>query len=136
MIEKIAHLGIAVRDIDKHLELYRDVMGMKVGERVKVPDQGVEVVFLETGDTKIELLQPLTEDANINKFLEKRGEGQHHICLEVDDIEAELRNLEENGIQLIDKKPRKGACDEKVAFLHPKSTGGVLIELEQKKEKS
>ncbi|NIP41273.1 MAG: methylmalonyl-CoA epimerase [candidate division Zixibacteria bacterium] len=134
MIEKIAHIGIAVKDIDKHLKLYRDILGMKIGERVKVPDQGVEVVFLETGDTRIELLQPLNEDANINKFLEKRGEGQHHICLEVDDIEAELKNLEENGIQLIDKKPRKGACGEMVAFLHPKSTGGVLIELEQKKK--
>ncbi|MBD3218120.1 MAG: methylmalonyl-CoA epimerase [candidate division Zixibacteria bacterium] len=133
MIEKIAHIGIAVKDIDQHLKLYRDIMGMKVGERVKVPDQGVEVVFLESGETHIELLQPLTEDANINKFLEKRGEGQHHICLEVDDIEAELQKLADAGIQLIDKKPRKGACGEMVAFLHPKSTGGVLIELEQKK---
>ncbi len=134
MIEKIAHIGIAVKDIDKHLKLYRDIMGMKVGERVKVPDQGVEVVFLESGETQIELLQPLTENANINKFLEKRGEGQHHICLEVDDIEAELQRLSDAGIQLIDKKPRKGACGEMVAFLHPKSTGGVLIELEQQKK--
>jgi methylmalonyl-CoA epimerase len=125
---------MAVKDIDQHLRLYRDIMGMKVGERVKVPDQGVEVVFLESGETHIELLQPLTDDANINKFLEKRGEGQHHICLEVDDIEKELQKLSDAGVQLIDKKPRKGACGEMVAFLHPKSTGGVLIELEQKKK--
>jgi methylmalonyl-CoA epimerase len=134
MIEKITHIGIAVKDINQHLKLYRDIMGMKVGERVKVPDQGVEVVFLESGETHIELLQPLTEDANIHKFLEKRGEGQHHICLEVDDIEAELQKLADAGIRLIDKKPRKGACGEMVAFLHPKSTGGVLIELEQQKK--
>jgi methylmalonyl-CoA epimerase len=132
MIDKIAHIGIAVKNIDEHLRFYRDILGMKVGERMKVPDQGVEVIFLETGDTRIELLQPLDETANINKFLQKRGEGIHHICLEVEDIEAVLHELEERGIELIDQKPRPGAGGCLVAFIHPRSAGGVLIELEEK----
>jgi methylmalonyl-CoA/ethylmalonyl-CoA epimerase len=131
MIENIAHIGIAVKNIDEHLRFYRDILGMKVGERMKVPEQGVEVIFLETGDTRIELLQPLDENSNINKFLQKRGEGIHHICFEVDDIEAALKELKSKGIQPIDDKPRKGADGDLVAFLHPKSTGGVLIELEE-----
>ncbi len=131
MIDKIAHIGIAVNNIDEHLKFYRDILGMKVGERTKVPEQGVEVIFLETGDTKIELLQPLDENANINKFLQKRGEGIHHICLEVDDIEAALHELEERGIELIDQTPRPGAGGCMVAFIHPRSAGGVLIELEE-----
>ena len=132
MIRKVAHIGIAVKDIDGHLPFYRDILGMKVGERTKVAGQGVEIAFLEVGDTKIELLQPLDENANINKFLQKRGEGQHHICLEVSDIERVLHELEERGIELIDKKPRPGAHGSLVAFIHPRSTGGVLIELEEK----
>lgn len=134
MIDKIAHIGIAVKNIDEHLKFYRDILGMKVGGRTKVPEQGVEIIFLETGDTKIELLQPLDENANINKFLQKRGEGMHHICLEVDDIDAILHELEERGIELIDQKPRPGAGGCMVAFIHPRSTGGVLIELEEKNE--
>jgi methylmalonyl-CoA/ethylmalonyl-CoA epimerase len=132
MIKKIAHIGIAVKNIDDHLRFYRDIFGMKVAERTKVPEQGVEVIFLETGNTKIELLQPLDENANINKFLQKRGEGIHHICFEVDDIEIALDELKSKGIQPIDDKPRKGAHGKLVAFIHPKSTGGVLIELEEK----
>jgi methylmalonyl-CoA epimerase len=134
MIEKITHIGIAVNNIDDQLKIYRDIMGMKVGERVKSPYRGVEVVFIETGDTKLELLQPLDENSNLNKFLQKKGQGIHHICLEVDNIEAALKEYESKGIQLIDKTARPGASGELVAFLHPKSTGGVLIELEQKKE--
>ncbi len=132
MLKKVSHIGIAVYNIDESLKLYRDAYGMNVGERIKVPDQGVEVIFLHAGRDEIELLQPLDENANINKFLQKKGEGIHHICYEVEDIELALKQLEENGIQLIDKKPRRGATGDLVAFLHPKTTGGVLVELEQK----
>jgi methylmalonyl-CoA/ethylmalonyl-CoA epimerase len=107
---------------------------MKVGKRIKVPDQGVEVCFLEFEGAELELLQPLDENANINKFLQKKGEGQHHISFEVADIKSTLKELDAKGVELIDKEPRIGATGDWVAFLHPKSTGGILIELEQKKE--
>ncbi|MBD3380774.1 MAG: methylmalonyl-CoA epimerase [candidate division Zixibacteria bacterium] len=133
ILKKLAHIGLAVESIDDKLKLYHDVMGLETGERTEVPDQGVEVCFLELDNTKLELLQPLDDSANLNKFLQKKGEGIHHLCFEVEDIESALARLSEVGIQLIDKKPRVGACGELIAFLHPKSTGGVLIELEQHK---
>jgi methylmalonyl-CoA/ethylmalonyl-CoA epimerase len=133
ILKKLAHIGLAVESIDDKLKLYHDVMGLETGERTEVPDQGVEVCFLELDNTKLELLQPLDDSANLNKFLQKKGEGIHHLCFEVEDIESALARLSKDGIQLIDKKPRVGACGELIAFLHPKSTGGVLIELEQHK---
>jgi len=135
MLDKIAHIGIAVFDIEKSLMLYRDILGMKVVDRMKVEDMGLEVLFLDSGNTYLELLQPLNENNTIYKFLQKKGEGIHHISYEVDDIETALQTLADSGIELIDKKPRIGAWGEPIAFLHPKSTGGVLIELEQKKNK-
>lgn len=133
MFEKISHIGIAVKDIDEKLKTFRDILGMKVGKRIKVPDQGVEVCFLEFEGTALELLQPLNDKTSISKFLEKRGEGQHHISFEVEDLKAALKELEAKGVVLIDKEPRIGAAGDWIAFLHPKSTGGILIELEQKK---
>ena len=134
MFKKISHIGIAVRDIDEKLKIFRDVLGMTVGRRIKVPDQGVEICFLEFEGTELELLQPLDENSNINKFLRKKGEGQHHISFEVADIKAALKELESRGVALIDKEPRIGAMGDWVAFLHPKSTGDILIELEQKRK--
>jgi methylmalonyl-CoA/ethylmalonyl-CoA epimerase len=134
MFEKISHIGIAVKNIDEKLKVFRDVLGMKVGQRIKVPDQGVEVCFLEFEGTDLELLQPLNDKTSISKFLEKKGEGQHHISFEVEDLKAALKELEAKGVELIDKEPRIGAAGYWIAFLHPKSTGGILIELEQKKE--
>lgn len=131
ILNKLAHIGIAVNSIDDKLKLYHDIMGLDVGERTKVPDQGVEVCFLNLCNTKLELLQPLDDSANLNKFLQKKGEGIHHLCFEVENIESVLKELSSKNIELIDKKPRIGACGELIAFLHPKSTGGVLIELEQ-----
>ncbi len=126
------HIGIAVNDIDAALELYRDKLGFEVGGIDEVPGFGVKVAFLPLGEGQVELVMPVTEDSAIAKFLDKRGPGFHHLCFRVDDIRAELARLEEKGIELVDKEPREGAHGTLVAFLHPKSTGGVLIELAQK----
>jgi len=126
------HIGIAVNDIDAALELYRDKLGFEVGAIDEVPGFGVKVAFLPLGEGQVELVMPVTEDSAIAKFLDKRGPGFHHLCFRVDDIRAELARLEEMGIELVDKEPREGAHGTLVAFLHPKSTGGVLIELAQK----
>ncbi len=126
------HIGIAVNDIDAALELYRDKLGFEVGGIDEVPGFGVKVAFLPLGEGQVELVMPVTEDSAIAKFLDKRGPGFHHLCFRVDDIRAELARLEEMGIELVDKEPREGAHGTLVAFLHPKSTGGVLIELAQK----
>ncbi len=125
------HIGIAVEDIDAALELYRDKLGFEVGEIDEVPGFGVKVAFLPLGEGQLELVMPVTEDSAMAKFLDKRGPGFHHLCFRVDDIRAELARLEEMGIELVDKEPREGAHGTLVAFLHPKSTGGVLIELAQ-----
>ena len=127
------HIGIAVNDIDAALELYRDKLGFEVGGIDEVPGFGVKVAFLPLGEGQIELVMPVTADSAIAKFLDKRGPGFHHLCFRVDDIWAELARLEKKGIELVDKEPREGAHGTLVAFLHPKSTGGVLIELAQHK---
>ena len=127
------HIVIAVNDIDAALELYRDKLGFEVGGIDEVPGFGVKVAFLPLGEGQIELVMPVTEDSAIAKFLDKRGPGFHHLCFRVDDIRAELARLEKKGIELVDKEPREGAHGTLVAFLHPKSTGGVLIELAQHK---
>jgi lactoylglutathione lyase/methylmalonyl-CoA/ethylmalonyl-CoA epimerase len=131
MIKKVDHLGVAVKSIKDALALYRDALGLHVEKVQEQPSDGVKVCFLPVGDSEIELLEPLSGDGPLAKFLENKGEGIHHICLEVDDIDRELQNLEAKGIQLIDKVSRPGAVG-KVAFLHPRSTKGVLLELVQK----
>ncbi|MEE8472804.1 MAG: methylmalonyl-CoA epimerase [Dehalococcoidia bacterium] len=131
MIKKVDHLGVAVKSIEEALGLYRDALGLHVEKVQEQPSDGVKVCFLPVGDSEIELLEPLSDEGPLAKFLENKGEGIHHICLEVDDIDRELKDLEAKGVQLIDKVSRPGAVG-KVAFLHPRSTKGVLLELVQK----
>lgn len=129
MIKKIDHIGIVVNDINEALEVYQQALGLSLAKIQERPDQAVTIAFLPTGESEIELVQPLTSDSGVAKFLQKRGEGTHHICLEVDDIEKALADLREKGLQLIDETPRTGPEGEKFAFIHPKSTHGVLLEL-------
>jgi methylmalonyl-CoA/ethylmalonyl-CoA epimerase len=129
LIKQIDHIGIAVNNLDRQLKFYNDVLGLKCSGVEEVPDQKVRVAILPVGEFRIELLQPTAEDSPIARFLEKKGEGIHHIAYLVTDLEANLKRLEENKVQLIDSKPRIGAGEHKIAFLHPKSTFGVLTEL-------
>jgi methylmalonyl-CoA epimerase len=126
---RIDHLGIAVRSIEEMLKLYADTLGLTVTGREVVEDQGVRVAFLPVGESRLELLEALDDASPVAKFIAKRGEGFHHICLEVDDLEATLRTLSAAGVRLIDDTPRTGADGHKIAFVHPSSTHGVLIEL-------
>jgi len=128
-VEKIDHIGIAVESIKKWIGFYRDVLGLEFAGSEEVPEQKVKVAFLTIGDSKIELLEPTSEDSPIAKFLEKRGSGVHHIALQVDDIEAAIARHHDAGAKLIDNKPRIGAHNMKIAFIHPKASGGVLLEL-------
>jgi methylmalonyl-CoA epimerase len=125
---KIDHIGIVVRDIQSALEVYEAALALPLKEIVEVPDQKVRVAFLPVGESNVELVQPLSEDTGIYKFLDKRGEGIHHICVQVNDIEATLARLKDRGVPLIDEAPRQGVHG-RVAFVHPKGTHGVLIEL-------
>ena len=129
--ESLYHVAIAVRNIAEVEKLYQTALGLKVTHREVVEDQGVRSSMLEPedGGTPIELLEPLSDTSPISKFLEKRGEGIHHICFTVDNIELALKRLKEEGIQLIDESPRPGAYGARVAFIHPKAMNGVLIEL-------
>ncbi|MGY5870855.1 MAG: methylmalonyl-CoA epimerase [Candidatus Thorarchaeota archaeon] len=128
-VEKIAHIGIAVESIEQWIGFYRDVLGLEYGGSEEVPEQKVRVAFLTIGESSIELLEPTSDDSPIAKFLEKRGSGIHHIAIQVDDIEAALARHHEAGARLIDSEPRIGAHKMKIAFIHPKASGGVLLEL-------
>lgn len=134
-IKNIEHIGIAVKDLDESIKLYENILGIKCYAIEEVKDQKVRTAFFLVGETKIELLETTKPDGPIGKFIEKRGEGVHHIAFVVEDIKQSLNEIEEKRIQLIDKDPRKGAEDFNIAFLHPKSTNGVLIELCEKKLK-
>jgi methylmalonyl-CoA epimerase len=125
---KIDHIGIVVRDIQAALKVYEQALDLPLAEVTEVPDQEVEVAFLPLGQSNVELVRPTTSDSGIAKFLAKRGEGIHHICIEVDDIEAALARLAHHGVPLIDPTPRDGAHG-RVAFVHPKGAHGVMIEL-------
>lgn len=125
---KIDHIGIAVRDIEQALQVYQVALGLPVDDVVEVPDQQVRVAFLPAGESNIELVQPTVADSGTARFIEKRGEGIHHICVQVDDIDATLAQLKAHGVPLIDQEPRAGAHG-RVAFVHPKGTHGVLLEL-------
>ncbi len=129
MVEKIEHIGIAVESIDEMVPYYRDALGLEYGGEEVVEEQKVRVAFFGIGESSIELLEATSEDSSIAKFLAKRGPGIHHIAVRVDDIERALTQHEENGAQLIDKTPRIGAHNMRIAFVHPRSTGGVLVEL-------
>ena len=126
---KIEHIGIATRALDEAVGFWRDALGLRVEEIEEVAEQGVRVAMLPIGETRIELLEPTGEDSPIAKFLEKRGPGIHHIAVRVNDIRAALARLKESGARLIDETPRVGAGGCLVAFIHPSTTNGVLLEL-------
>jgi len=126
---KIDHIGIATRGIDEAARFWREVLGLNVGEAQEVVDQKVQVAMLPLGESRIELLQATSADSPISKFLERRGPGIHHIAVQVADIRAELAKFKAEGTRLIDEEPRTGAGGCLVAFVHPSSTGGVLLEL-------
>lgn len=134
-ISHIEHLGIAVKSIEESLPYYEGVLGLKCYNIEVVEDQKVKTAFFKVGQTKIELLEPTSPDSTIAKFIEKKGEGIHHIAFSVDSVAASLAEAEGKGVQLIDKAPRKGAEGLNIAFLHPKSTCSVLTELCEHPEK-
>ena len=134
MIKKISHIGIAVENLDETMKLYRESLGLKIEGTEEVKEQRVKIAFIPVGESRIELLESTDPNGPIAKFIGRRGEGIHHIALEVDHIEEALQKLKERGVQLIDEKPRIGAHKMKIAFLHPRSTKGVLLELCEKQE--
>lgn len=130
---RIAHIGIAVRDLDEALRLYHETLGLPLHGRETVESDRVTVAFLPAGDTELELLEATDPESPVARFIEKRGEGIHHIALEVDDVAESLKTLHDRGYRLIDEVPRIGAGGARVAFVHPRSTSGVLIELCEKR---
>ena len=131
MFSKIAHLGIAVKDLDASLRLWRDTLGVPFAGTDEVPEQKVKVAMFPVGESRIELLAATAPDSPIAKHIEKKGEGIQHVAFAVPDLEAALAELKARGVALIDAQPRIGAGGHKIAFLHPKSTGGILVELTQ-----
>jgi methylmalonyl-CoA/ethylmalonyl-CoA epimerase len=124
-------VAIAVKDLDRAVELYEGLLGIRSTGRERVDHQEVEVAFFGNGDGRVELICPLNDRSGVAKFLEKRGEGLHHVCVNVADLAATLRQLRERGVPLIDEKPRRGAGGSLIAFVHPKGASGVLLELRQ-----
>jgi methylmalonyl-CoA/ethylmalonyl-CoA epimerase len=134
MFARVDHIGVAVEDLDAALPLYRDVYAMELVHREVVEAQGVEAVLLDVGENHVELLAPLGPDTPVGRFLAARGPGMHHVAYQVTDIERTLGALREQGLRLIDETPRIGIRGSHVAFVHPKSTGGVLTEIVQPAE--
>lgn len=132
----IEHIGIAVKNLEDSIKYYESVLGLKCYAIEEVKDQKVKTAFFKVGQTKIELLEATSEESPIYKFIEKKGEGMHHMAFAVNNIEEKLQKAEEKGVRLIDKTPRKGAEGLDIGFLHPKSTHGVLTELCEDKNKS
>ena len=132
MVKKIDHIGIAVKDLEEALKFYQDVLGMDLAGTEIVEEQKVKVAFLPIGDTKVELLESTDKEGPIARYIEKKGEGVQHIAYRVDDIEKAIKEMKEKEIRMIDESPRYGAGGAKIAFAHPKSTNGVLIELCQR----
>jgi methylmalonyl-CoA/ethylmalonyl-CoA epimerase len=128
---KIDHIGIATRQLEESTALWEDVLGLKVDSTEELGEQGVRIAMMPLGETHIELLEPLTSESPVGKFLDKRGPGIHHIAIRVNDIRAALGQLKQKGTRLIDETPRIGARGCLVAFIHPSSTNGVLLELVQ-----
>lgn len=129
MLGKVEHIAIAVSDLQESIDLYTKVWGLTLEHREVVEDQGVEEAMFKLGDSYIQLLGPLGPETTVGKFVATRGPGLHHIAYEVDDIVQSLKELKEQGIRLIDESPRPGSRGTKIAFVHPKSNGGVLVEL-------
>ena len=126
---KIDHIGVAVKSIEEVAKVYTELLGLEMHGIEEVQDQKVKVAFIPVGESEFELLEATDPESSVAKFIEKRGEGIQHIALRVDDIEKALEELKQKGVKLIDEKPRYGAGGAKIAFIHPKSTNGVLIEL-------
>jgi methylmalonyl-CoA/ethylmalonyl-CoA epimerase len=131
MIKKIEHIGVAVKNIDKSVHIFRDLLGIPLERMYESDAIKTKIAFFPLGESTIELVEPMDPSSPVAKFIEKRGEGIHHLCLGVEDVAAALREFEAKGIELLNKEPRKTADGRVVAFLSPKSTNGVLIELEQ-----
>lgn len=136
MGRRIDHIAIVVQDLDVALKVYRDVLGLPLARVEEVSAEGVKVAFLPLpeGGGEIELVQPTTDDTGIARYLAQRGEGMHHICLEVDDIRAAMAEMATQGLEILEEEPRLGSQGQKYAFVHPKTTHGVLIELYQRPE--
>ena len=132
VIKGLDHIGIAVKNLDEALEIYEGILGLEVENVCALQEQKVKIAFLLAGETRIELLEPLNNEGPVARFIEKRGEGVHHLAFGVADIEATLKNIKEKGIALVDETPRIGAEGFKIAFLHPRSTKNVLVELCEK----
>jgi len=132
MIKKIDHIAIAVNDLDEEIKRYRDVLGMEFHGTETVEEQKVRVAFFKVGEVFIELTAPTEEDSPVGKFLSKRGSGIHHIAYEVDNLEKQIESFREKGVRMIDIAPRRGAGGAKIAFAHPKSFSGVLVELKER----
>jgi methylmalonyl-CoA/ethylmalonyl-CoA epimerase len=131
MIKNINHIAIIVPDLEGAVAFWEGALGLKLARTESVPEEGVDVAFLPVGGSNVELLKPTVADTGVARFLEKRGPGIHHMCFEVDDIEATLAQLRDHNVQLINEQPQEGHGGRKYAFVHPKSTGGVLVELYQ-----
>jgi len=134
MVKRIDHIAIAVHDIDEIARFYTGILKLDLSGVEVVTGQKTKVGFLKVGESNIELVQPASDDSPLVKFLETRGPGIHHICLQVEDIEKEIEELKKQGARMIDETPRPGAHNTRVAFIHPKSSGGVLIELSQPRD--
>ncbi len=130
-IKRIDHIAIAIEDLNQSLGFWEQALGLHVHEVRNVPEQAVDIAFLPVGASEVELVKPVTADSGIAKWMAKRGPGIHHICFEVDDIRQTLADLSAQGMELIDQEPRVGVGGKLYAFVHPKSTGGVLVELYQ-----
>lgn len=129
MINKISHIAIVVPDLEEAMEFWVDTLGLPLAHVEHVPDQGVDVAFLPSGASEIELLEPVSQESGVARYMKKRGPGIHHICFEVDDIDDMLARLKEAQVPLINEKPAIGTGGKKIAFIHPKGTQGVLVEL-------
>jgi methylmalonyl-CoA/ethylmalonyl-CoA epimerase len=128
-IKRIDHIAVVVSDIEAALAFWRDALGMDLSHLEDVPTENSQVAFLPVGDSEIELVLPTSPDTGLSRYLEKRGPGMHHICLEVDDLQAMLLRLKQKGVQLINEEPVSGSNGKKYAFIHPKSAFGVMVEL-------
>ena len=128
-VKRIHHVAVVVDEMEKSLSFWRDALGLNPSEVRDVPEQKSQVVFLPAGESEVELVRPTSDDSGIARYLAKRGPGMHHICVEVDDIQAMLVQLKTRGVRLINEMPITTASGQKYAFIHPESTGGVLVEL-------
>jgi methylmalonyl-CoA/ethylmalonyl-CoA epimerase len=132
MLRRVSHLGLAVRDLDAAIRLYEGAFGLQVTHRWTAEADGMQAAALHVGDLEIELMQPMREDSPVARFIERRGEGLHHVAYKVDDVAEALEKVEESGVETVDREPRTGGDGRtRIAFLHPRGTFGVLMELEE-----